>query len=197
MTPGKEIVWKYVNPVRGASLGGPASPYRLVEVMPAATRQALKLTNEQNRRLDALQPEFESKLAGILSADQAKQLKAPPKSAGPGGTRPDASAQGIRLLPTSIEKLLKITPEQKKNRDGLQGEADARLASILTDDQAKQLEKIRSVLVNGWGPGGPPSLGNALYRSYRYAADYPGLKQRDLKPGKTVEELEALVAPGK
>jgi len=197
VTPGKEMVWKYVNPARGSSQSGPTSPFRFVELMPAGTRQALKLTDEQNRRLDALQPEFESKLAGILSADQTKQLKEPPKSAGPGGTGRDASAQGIRLLPASVEKLLKITPEQKKIRDGLQKEADARLASILTDDQAKQLAKISSVFVNGWGPGGPPSLGNALYRSYRYAADYPGLKSRELKPGKTVEELEALAAPGK
>jgi Arylsulfotransferase (ASST) len=197
VTPDKEIVWKYVNPVRSAPLGGPASPVHLVEVMPAATRQTLKLTDEQNRRLDALQPEFESKLADILNADQSKQLKEPPKSIGPGGMGPDAAAQGIRLLPISIEKLLKITPEQKQIRDGLQKEADARLAKILTDDQAKQLEKIRSVFVNGWGPSGPPSLGNAVYRSYRYAADYPGLKRRELKPGKTVEELQALVAPGK
>ena len=72
-----------------------------------------------------------------------------------------------------------------------------RIAKILTADQAKQLKEIRSVFVNGWGPGGPPNLGNAVYRSYRYAADYPGLKRRELKPGKTVEELQALVAPGK
>jgi hypothetical protein len=197
VTPDKEIVWKYVNPVRGAPLGGPASLARLVEVMPAATREELKLTDDQSRRLDALQPEFESKLAGILTADQTKQLKEPPKSIGPGGMGPSAAAQGIRLLPASVEKLLKITPEQKKIRDELQKEADARLARILTDDQARQLAKISSVFVNGWGPGGPPSLGNAVYRSYRYAADYPGLKQRELKPGKTVEELEAVVAPGK
>ena len=92
--------------------------------------------------------------------------------------------------------MLKITPEQKKIVDGLQKEADARLAKILTADQAKQLKEIRSVFVNGWGPGGPPSLGNAVYRSYRYAADYPGLKGRELKPGKTVEELQAVPAPG-
>ena len=92
--------------------------------------------------------------------------------------------------------MLKITPEQKKIVDGLQKEADARLAKILTADQAKQLNEIRSVFVNGWGPVGPPNLGNAVYRSYRYAADYPGLKGRELKPGKTVEELQAVPAPG-
>ena len=48
--------------------------------MPAATRETLKLTDEQNKQLDALQPEFESKLAGILSEEQNKQLKEPPKA---------------------------------------------------------------------------------------------------------------------
>jgi hypothetical protein len=33
-------------------------------------------------------------------------------------------------------------------------------------------------------------LGNAVFRAYRYAKDYPGLVGKDLTPGKTVEELE-------
>jgi hypothetical protein len=47
------------------------------------------------------------------------------------------------------------------------------------------------------GPGGPPGpfgggpLGGAsIFRAYKYAADYPGLAGRDLKPGPTVEEFE-------
>ena len=92
--------------------------------------------------------------------------------------------------------MLKVTPEQRKIADRLQTEADARVAKILTADQAKQLNEIRSLFVNGWGPVGPPRLGNAVYRSYRYAVDYPGLKGRALKPGQTVEELQALLATG-
>jgi hypothetical protein len=88
--------------------------------------------------------------------------------------------------------MLKITPEQKKIVDGLRKDAEARLEKIFTADQAKQLKEISSVFVNAWGPAGPPNLGNAVYRSYRYAADYPGLKGRDLKSGKTVEELQAV-----
>ena len=91
---------------------------------------------------------------------------------------------------------MKITPDQKKTIDGLQKEADERLAKILSADQTKQLKEISSVFVNAWGPGGSPNLGNAVYRSYRYAADYPGLKGRDLKPGKTVEELQTAIATG-
>ena len=36
---------------------------------------------------------------------------------------------------------------------------------------------------------GPPG-GASLFRAYRYGPDYPGLAGKDLKPGKTVEELE-------
>jgi hypothetical protein len=194
VTPEKEVVWKYVNPVKGGSLGSPAGQPRLVEVMPATARAMLKLTDEQNKQFDALQPEFEAKVAGILSEEQNKQLKEPSKGTAPSG--PSASPQAISILPASVEKMLKITPEQKKVVEDLQKEADARLAKILTADQAKQLNDMSSVFVNAWGPGGAPNLGNAVYRSYRYAADYPGLKGRDLKPGKSVEELQAAPAPG-
>ena len=193
VTPEKEIVWKYVNPARGTPLGGPVGPPRLVELMPVSARETLKLTDEQNKQLDALQPEFESKIAEILSEEQKKHLKSPPRGAGPGSnTAPEA----IRLLPAFVERMLKITPDQKKTIDGLQKEADERLAKILSADQTKQLKEISSVFVNAWGPGGSPNLGNAVYRSYRYAADYPGLKGRDLKPGKTVEELQTAIATG-
>jgi hypothetical protein len=92
--------------------------------------------------------------------------------------------------------MLKVTPEQKKLVDALRKEAETRLAKILTAAQAKQLTEIRSVFVNGWGPGGPPSLGNAVFRSYRYGVDYPGLKGRELRPGKTVEELQSIGGSG-
>jgi len=195
VTPDKEIVWKYVNPAPAAAIGGPAARPPLVEMMNATTREALQLTDEQSKQLHALPEEFESKLAVIFSEEQNKQLKEPPRGANAGGAGPITAPQGIRILPTFVAKMLKITPEQKKIVDGLQQEADARLARILTADQAKQLNEIRSVFVNTWGPGGPPSLGNAIYRSYRYAADYLGLKGRELKPGKTVEELQLVLAP--
>jgi hypothetical protein len=38
--------------------------------------------------------------------------------------------------------------------------------------------------------GPPGGFGNAVFRAYRYAKDYPGLVGKDLAPGKTVEELE-------
>jgi hypothetical protein len=196
VTPDKEIVWKYVNPIRAAAQAGPAGPLPLVALMPATARETLKLTDQQNKQLDGLQPEFEAKVAPILSEAQKKQLNEPPKAAGLGGPGTAAAPRAVRILPASTEKILKLTPEQKKTIDGLQKEADARVANMLTADQTKRLNEIGSVFVNTWGPNGPPNLGNAVYRSHRYAADYPGLKGRELRPGKTVEELHPTPAPG-
>ena len=37
--------------------------------------------------------------------------------------------------------------------------------------------------------------GNPVFRAYRYAPEYPGLANRDLTPGKTIEELQRKEAP--
>lgn len=187
VTPEKEVVWKYIN-APSAPAGGATSHLRVVDVMPAATRSALKLSDAQGQQLEALQTELTAKLEGALLENQKKLLSQPPKNATPGDTV--SSPLAIRVLPDFIEKLLKLNPEQKKVVEGLRKEAEARAAKILTAEQAKQLSEIRSSFVNGWGAGGPPGLGNAVFRSYRYGVDYPGLKGRDLKPGKTVEELQ-------
>ena len=34
-------------------------------------------------------------------------------------------------------------------------------------------------------------MGNTLFRAYRYGPDFPGLAGKTLKPGKSIEELEA------
>jgi hypothetical protein len=44
------------------------------------------------------------------------------------------------------------------------------------------------------GPQGPPG-GGGIFRATRYPADYAGLRGRELKPGKTVEELVAAAKP--
>jgi hypothetical protein len=52
------------------------------------------------------------------------------------------------------------------------------------------------------GPGGgPPNFGppggSALFRAYRYAANYPAFQGRDMTPGKTVEEMQPKDKKGK
>jgi hypothetical protein len=91
---------------------------------------------------------------------------------------------------------LKLTDDQKKQLEALQKDTEVKLDEALTAEQRKQLKEIRDGFVNAWGGppgggGGPPPLGNAVFRSYRYAANYPGLAGKDLTPGKTIEEMQA------
>jgi hypothetical protein len=112
----------------------------------------------------------------------------------------------------SRQIVLKPTDEQKKALSELQHEADDKLDQILTADQKDHLRQIKNDFGRGGAsragadrPGGPPGLGrgapggdtagrtlkNPVFRAHRYGADYAGLAGKDLKPGKTIEELEA------
>ena len=122
-----------------------------------------------------------------------------------------------QIMSVSTQVALQPTPEQRTQLSGLQKEVDAELDKVLTDDQKKQLKQMRADFAprrpGGPGPaargaggppggpggpgGGPPAFlfagppgGSAVFRAYKYGADYPGLAGKDLKPGKTVEELQ-------
>ncbi len=104
-----------------------------------------------------------------------------------------------------MQARLKLTDEQKKQADDVQKSADEKLGAILKDDQKKQLKQMADMAkgfaggppdgLPGFGPpGGFPGFGppggGGLFRAPRYAADFPGLKGKELKPGKTIEELQ-------
>jgi hypothetical protein len=193
VTPEREIVWKYLNPIKNEMTPPPPPPP--VEVLPAFVRDGLKLTEPQTKKLEDLAKDTESKLLAVLNEDQKKQLREPPK--GPPMMRPPGpppAMQVVELLPGPVRSRLKLTDEQKKQLDTLKKETETKLEETLTADQKKQLKEVRERFVNAWGGGpgggGPPPLGNALFRSYRYAANYPGLAGKHLTPGKTIEELQ-------
>jgi hypothetical protein len=91
-----------------------------------------------------------------------------------------------QVLPPPAQDQLKFTPEQKKQLEEFQKEIDARLDKMMTEEQRKQFKAMREPPApprrGGPGPGG-------LFRSYRFAADHPGLAGKDLKPGKKLEEI--------
>jgi hypothetical protein len=217
VTPDKQVVWKYVNPSK--PMPAPTPP-QLVQVLPTFLRDPLKVTDEQSGRLAELQKELEAKVDHLLTEEQKKQMHAPAPSPGPGApTAPVVAPDAVQVLPVALRPRLKLTEEQKKRAEELQKEAEQRMGQILTSEQLKQLKEMRERFVNGWGGqpppppssgvanatrrppggpnppppagGGPPNLDSAVYRSYRYAANYPGLAGKDLTPGKTVEELQA------
>jgi hypothetical protein len=193
VTPNKEIVWKYLNPAQSMMTPPSAGPPPLVEILSASLRDSLKITEDQKHQLGALGKEADGKLQALLTEEQKKLLAGPP--GGPGGPPGAGGPHVVQVLPAPMRARLKLTDEQKKQLETLQKETEAKLDQALTAEQRKQLKEIRDGFVNAWGTGGggggPPPLGNAVFRSYRYAANYPGFAGKDLTPGKTIEELQA------
>lgn len=194
VTPDKQTVWKYLNPAQNMTGPPPGSAPSLVQILPASVRDTLKITADQKNRVEGLSKEIEGKLQALLTDEQKKQLAGPP--AGPAGPPGAGGMQVVQVLPAPMRPRLKLTDEQKNRLDTLQKDTEAKLDEALTAEQRKQLKEIRDGFVNAWGGppgggGGPPPLGNAVFRSYRYATDYPGLAGKDLTPGKTIEELQA------
>jgi hypothetical protein len=244
VTPDKNMVWKYINPVKGGPgpggfgfpppggpggpppggpgfppLGGPGfprpggpggigGPPRAGELLPGFFQMILKMTDEQRKELDGFQKEVTGKLEKILTEDQRKQFKELRPGFGPGGF--GAPPKPGQLFSPFLETRLKLTGDQKKQVGELQKAADAKLVKLLDADQKKQLKSMQAGGFRpggfgppgfgppGFGPGGPggpggfgPPGGTSLFRAYRYTVDYPGLRGRDLTPGKTIEELQA------
>ena len=89
---------------------------------------------------------------------------------------------------------LNLSEGQRTQVAALQKEAEAKLATILDEQQRSQLKGMKD---KDKGPPRPPGIpggfgppgGGGIFRATRYPADYAGLKGRELKPGKTIEEL--------
>ncbi|HEV3116834.1 MAG TPA: aryl-sulfate sulfotransferase [Gemmataceae bacterium] len=153
VTPEKETVWKYTNPVKGgmASPGGFSAPAPPGQLMSAVTQDILGFSAEQKSRLAELQKDVNGKLDQLLKDEQKKQLTARPAGAGPVG----GSSQIGQMMTTSEQNRLKLTSEQKKELGGIQKDVDGRLAKILSEEQNKQIKNARGGFGRG-GPGGPP-----------------------------------------
>jgi hypothetical protein len=217
VTPEKDIVWKYVNPVQGGPMpGGFGGPPRLGQVLPGFLQDMLNLTAEQKKEAEALQKALGEKLEQVLTDEQKKQLKQQPGGFGPPGGFGGPPRFGD-LMPRFLADRLKLTDEQKKQVAALQKEADGALDKLLKEDQKKRLKEMQQGFAGGpggpppGGPGGPPPGGpggfgppggpggfggfgppggGSLFRATRYGPDFAGLAGKELKPGKTVEELQ-------
>jgi hypothetical protein len=210
-----EIVWKYVNPEKTGFGFGPGGPpgggpgfgppaLKLGQILPTFLQGTMKLTAEQKKELEAAEKELGEKLGKLLTDEQKKQLQ--DRTGGPLGFAPP----GQLMAPAAADRL-KLTDEQKKQLAELQKEADGKLDTLLKDDQKKQLKQMQDLAKGfpGGPPGGPPGGGppgggfpgfgapggGGMFRAPRYAPDYPGLAGKDLKPGKTIEELQAKDPP--
>jgi hypothetical protein len=196
VTPGGEVVWKYINPVKENRRQGPPPPLARVLDEPAADR--LKLSDEQRKDLEAFQKQVDERLEKALTEEQRRMLR-------DGGRGPGAPTPPGQLIPLATQIRLKPTAEQKAELASLQKDADERLASLLNEEQEAELKTLQAEFGRGGpraggpgrppGGGGPPGRGGppggeGLFRANRYPVDYPGLAGRELTPGKTVEELQ-------
>ncbi len=211
VTPEKETVWKYVNPVKGGfgpGRGGPGGPPpQPNQVLVSFVQDMLGLSGEQKKQVTALQKTVDETLEKVLTADQRKSLRERSAQAGMGAMPPPG-----QIIATATQITLKPTAEQKTQLVDLQKTVDAGLEKVLTADQKGRLKQIKADFARGGpggGPGGggppggggqgggPPAFlftgppgGASVFRAYRYGPDYAGLAGKDLKPGKTVEETQ-------
>jgi hypothetical protein len=222
VTPQKEVVWKYINPVKGGfgpggfGPGGFGGPPRPAVVLAGFLQDMMGLSAAQKKKVDSLQKTVDETLEKVLTDAQKKQLRE--RSApGPGGF--GALSPPGQLMSVATQVILKPTAEQKTQLTDLQKSVDGTLEKVLTEDQKKQFKQMRADFTRGGPPGGPggpggpppgappggpggpggppppflfagPPGGSAVFRAYRYGPDYPGLAGKELKPGKTLEELQ-------
>jgi hypothetical protein len=177
VTPSNDVVWRYKHP--GAGFGGPGGfPFALPrpgEVLPGPLVEMLQLSSEQREQLAELQKDVDAKLASLLTDDQRSQLDEMQRGGmpgfgrrGPGG--PGAGGRGFG------------PPGQGPAGNDRGGPpSDRRPSDRGPSDRGRNDRGDQDRRGPGRGPGG-------LFRSYRYAADYPGLAGRELTPGKPLAE---------
>lgn len=200
----------------GMGRGGDFAPNQILN---AFARGPLKLEREQEQKVDALQKKVDLALDEALTAEQKQQLRGRGRGPDFGAFAPPgeflSTAMRIRLKLTPEQKA-RLDALQKEVDEGLKGvftEAQAKQFAEMKQQFAAGPPGFGGPGPNvppgagggppvggppgGGPPGAPPAMlfagppgGNALFRAYRYAPDYPGLAARELTPGKTVEELE-------
>ena len=171
VTPKDEVVWKYVNPVKG-SFGGPkgfgpkdgkkgfgpkdgfkggpfGGPPKLGTVLPGFLQGMMNLDDEQKKKLATTEKDLGEKLAKLLTVEQKKEF-----AKGPGGFGPGSLPAPGQLLAPAMAERMRLSEAQKKELADVQKDADARLDALLKDDQRKQFKGMRD-FAKGFAKGGP------------------------------------------
>jgi hypothetical protein len=136
VTPEKEIVWKYVNPVKPSQ--APGSPPRPGQIMSLVAGEMLAISSEQRLQLDEIQKDINAHLDRLLTTEQKKQITE--QQAGAGGFGP-GGRPGQVMNPAESNRL-KLTDDQKKDVTALQKAVEGRFESVLTEAQKRQLKSV-------------------------------------------------------
>jgi hypothetical protein len=155
----------------------PRGPIPPGELIPPPLRDELQTSAEQKNQLDELQKSTSEKFRALLTDDQRRQFQEMRDAFGRGpqfafGGPPPDGFDGPRGRGRG--------PDGRGGPGG-RGGPDRRGGP------------------GGRGRGGPgfggPGGGSSLFRSVRYAPDYPGLAGKELKPGKKLEDVAIEAAP--
>jgi hypothetical protein len=144
VTPSKEVVWKYVNPVRMEMPASPNAPPG--QILSPVAGKLLGVTASQRMQIDALQKDISAHLDKLFTADQKKQLADKEGGANAGGFFPPA--QPGQIMSRAQQDRLKLTDDQKKDLAALQKLVDEQFEKALTPSQRKQIKNV-------FGSGGP------------------------------------------
>ena len=188
VTAEKEMVWKYLNPVLGIPSPDSSFVPKLGQMVPNRFHSRLELTPEQRRGLNALDKEMAGQLDKMFTDEQKKLAARNESGSGAGHDEPG------QIVAASMRTRLKLTDAQQKQLEELQKDAKDKLGKILDEKQSTQLVGMKDDKGPPRPPGPPgggagPPGGGGIFRATRYPANYAGLINRELKPGKTIEEM--------
>jgi len=189
VTPENDIVWKFANPFKntaGPGKGGPpkGAPSMKFEVAPKFVRDALDMKDDQRKKVDAIEKELNASLEKTLSAEQRKAL------AEPNDIDLSKVPAGEYLSAFGSAKL-KLTDDQAKELQALRSEFNPKFASVLTDEQKRKVADLKKGGALAAAPGAAPRVqGNTLFRATRYALNHPAFNDRTITPGKSVLEVQ-------
>jgi hypothetical protein len=165
------------------------------QVIPGSDQSRLKLSDEQKKDVVALQKAIDVRFEKVLTAAQKHQIKSvftpqggPPGGAGPAPGPVDPQQPG-KIFSATQQSTLKLSAGQKERLAEIQKEVDARLETLLTEDQKQQLVSMQRAAAGGPAfQTGPPG-GRPIFRAVRYEKGFPGFAGKDLKPGQSLEEM--------
>jgi hypothetical protein len=162
------------------------------QVLAGPEQDRLKLTDDQKKDVLALQKAIDGRFDRVLTEAQKKQIRsvfAPPPGP-PGGPGPGDAPQPGKIFSPAQQDTLKLSDGQRRRLEEIQQEIDARLETLLTQEQKRELQAMRRRPAGG-GPGraGPPG-GRPLFRALRYATGFPGFAGKALTPGKSLEDSQ-------
>ena len=137
--------------------------------MAGPEQNRLKLTDDQKKDVLALQKAVDGRFDRVLTAAQKQQIKtvfAPPGPPPGGPGVPAILRSPARSSLPAQQDTLKLSAAQRKRLEEIQKEIDARLETLLTEDQKKQLQAMQQRPAAG-GPGRRRSPGRTPALSRR------------------------------